>query len=102
MLLIKKKRNQESILLNLEPTFLEKDKTTKEVLIYEKITHPENTKISINYYNDLWNRNEINIDNIFAFSIAQEIMYDDYEPQSITNIVKGMIGLNERRQSRQN
>ena len=49
----------------------------------EKINDLENTKISINYYNDLWNRNEIIIDDMFAFSVAYEIMHGDYEPRSI-------------------
>ena len=39
--------------------------------------------MSINYYNDLWNWNEIIIDNMFAFSIVQEIMYNDYKSRSI-------------------
>ena len=50
---------------------------------HEKINDPENTEILINYYNDLWNRNEIIIDDMFASSVAHEIMHDDYEPQFI-------------------
>ena len=45
---------------------------------------PENNEIFINYCNDLWDRNEIVIDNMFAFSVANEIINDDYEPRSIT------------------
>ena len=51
---------------------------------HEKINDLENTKISINYCNDLWNRNDIIIDDAFAFLVAHEIMHDDYEPRSIT------------------
>ena len=54
--------------------------TSKEI----KIMDPKNNKIFINYCNDLWDRNEIVIDNMFAFSIANEIINDDYEPRSIT------------------
>ena len=61
-----------------------KEETTPEVVeTQEKINDPENTKISINYCNDLWNQNEIIIDDIFAFLVAHEIMHDDYEPRSI-------------------
>ena len=51
---------------------------------HEKINDSENAEISINYCNDLWNQNEIIIDDMFAFSVAYEIMPDDYEPRSIT------------------
>ena len=50
---------------------------------HKKINDPKNTEISINYYNDFWNRNDIIIDDMFAFSVAYEIMHDDYEPRSI-------------------
>ena len=43
---------------------------------------PRNNEIFINYCNDLWDRNEIVIDNMFAFSVANEIINDDYEPRS--------------------
>ena len=49
-----------------------------------KITDPENNEISINFCNNLWDRNEIVIDNMFAFSVTNEIINDDYEPRSIT------------------
>ena len=39
---------------------------------------------------------------MFAFSVAHEIMHDDYEPQFITDVVKGKIGQNGRKQSKQN
>ena len=44
----------------------------------------QNNEIFINYYNDLWDWNEIVIDDIFAFSVANEVINDDYEPRSIT------------------
>ena len=50
---------------------------------HEKINDPKNTKILINYYNYLLNRNEIIIDDMFAFLVAHEIMHDDYESRSI-------------------
>ena len=50
---------------------------------YEKINDLGNTEILINYCNDLWNRNDIIIDDMFAFSMAHESMHDDYEPRSI-------------------
>ena len=79
----KRGRNQELSLLQSEQP-ASREKTTPEVIeINEKINDPENTKISINYCNDLWNRNDIIIDDIFAFSVAHEIMHDDYEPRSI-------------------
>ena len=45
---------------------------------------PENNEIFINYCNDLQDRNEIVINNMFAFSVANEIINCDFEPQSIT------------------
>ena len=51
---------------------------------HERITNRENTKIPINYYNEIWFRNETIIDDVFALSVAHEIMNDDYEPRSIT------------------
>ena len=51
---------------------------------HEKINDLGNTEISINYCNDLWNRNDIIIDDMFAFSVAHEIMHDDYESRSKT------------------
>ena len=49
-----------------------------------KIMDLENNEIFINYCNDLWDRNEIVIDNMFAFLVANEIINDDYELRSIT------------------
>lgn len=47
---------------------------------------PENIEISINYacLSELWNRNEIIIDDIFVFAVATEIITsDDIEPHSV-------------------
>ena len=74
----KRGRNQDSMFL---PSEQFTNETTPEEV---KIMDPGNNEISINYYNDLWNRNEIVIDDIFAFSVANEIINDDYEPRSIT------------------
>ena len=42
-----------------------------------------NNEIFINYCNDLWDRNEIIVDNIFAFSVVNEIIHDNYESRLI-------------------
>lgn len=42
----------------------------------------KNTKISLNYVytRDMWNHETVNIDDIFSFAAATEIMnYDDFE-----------------------
>ena len=74
----KKGRNQDSMLL-LSEQFT--NETTPEEV---KIMDLKNNEIFINYCNDLWDRNEIVIDNMFAFLIANEIINDDYEPRLIT------------------
>ena len=76
----KMRRNQEPSLLQSEQPEPRKETTPEVVETHEKINDPGNTKISINYCNDLWNRNEIIIDDMFAFSMAHEIMHDDYKP----------------------
>ena len=55
----------------------------EEAQTHEKITNPRNTENSITYCNEIWDRNKIIIDDIFAFSVAHKIMDDDCEPQSI-------------------
>lgn len=48
---------------------------------------PENEEISINYVmsRKIWNRNEIDVDDIFAYNVALEIMEndEDHEPKSV-------------------
>ena len=79
----KRGRNQELSLLQSEQPTPREETTLEVVETHEKINDPENTEISINYCNDLWNQNEIIIDDMFAFSVANEIMHDDYEPRFI-------------------
>ena len=55
----------------------------EEAQTHEKITNPRNTENSITYCNEIWDRNKIVIDEIFAFSVAHKIMDDVREPQSI-------------------
>ena len=55
----------------------------EEAQTHEKITDPRNTENSITYCNEIWDRNKIITDDIFAFSVAHKIMDDDCEPQSI-------------------
>ena len=59
--------------------------TSKELNALEEAqTHnPRNTENSITYCNEIWDRNKIIIDDIFAFSVAHKIMDDDCEPQYI-------------------
>ena len=61
------------------------DDTTKEVHVLE---NNENEKISINYVSARirWNRNNIVVDNIFAYNVAVEIMQqdEDFEPRSVS------------------
>ena len=48
---------------------------------------PDNEEISINYvmFGNKWNRNQIDVDDIFACNIALEVLNDnmDHEPMSI-------------------
>ena len=80
----KRGRNQEPSLLQSEQSAHREETTPEDVETHEKIIDPGNTEILINYCNDIWNRNDIIIDDMFAFSVAHEIMHDDYEPRSIT------------------
>ena len=59
--------------------------TSKELNALEEAqTHnPRNTENSITYCNEIWDRNKIIIDDIFAFSVAHKIMDEDCELQSI-------------------
>jgi len=55
----------------------------EEAQTHERSTSPGNTENSITYCNEIWDRNEIIIDDAFAFSVAHKIMDDDCEPQFI-------------------
>ena len=69
---------------NQDLMFLPSEQFTNEIIPEEvKIMDPGNNEIFINYCNDLWDQNEIVIDNMFAFSIDNEIINDDYESRSI-------------------
>ena len=57
--------------------------TPKEVETYEKIIDRRNNEISINHYNNMWDRNEIIINYMFAFLVVNEIIHDDYQPRLI-------------------
>ena len=50
---------------------------------HEMVTNLRNTENSITYCNEIWDRNKIIIDDIFAFSVAHKIMDDACELQSI-------------------
>ena len=77
-------KNQESTLEEPGAVLTSKEfNALEEAQTHEKITNPRNTENSITYCNEIWDRNKIIIDDIFAFSIAYKIMDDDYEPQSI-------------------
>ena len=51
----KRGRNQEPSLLQSEQSALREETILEVVETHEKINDPGNTKISINYCNDLWN-----------------------------------------------
>ena len=67
-----------------KPVALIDEKTLEVVQIHEKINDFGNIEILINYCNDLLDWNYTIIDDMFAFSIAREIMHNDYEFRSIT------------------
>ena len=77
-------KNQEST--SEEPSIVLTSKelnALEEAQTHEKITNPRNTENSITYCHEIWDRNKIIIDDIFAFSVAHKIMDDDCESQSI-------------------
>ncbi|GKC87238.1 copia protein [Tanacetum coccineum] len=62
-------------------------KGTLDMLVQEEPQVPENEEISINYImsRKVWNRNEIDVDDIFAYNVALEVMEndEDQEPKSM-------------------
>ncbi|CAL8168950.1 unnamed protein product [Prunus armeniaca] len=63
----------------------EKENVFGETNAPEVVMVPESQEISINYAstNELWNRNEMTIDDIFSFSMATKITKDgDIKPRS--------------------
>ena len=69
----KRGKNQKPSLLQLKQPVPREEITLKVVEIHEKINDLGNTKISINYCNDLWNRNKIIINDMFTFSVAMRL-----------------------------
>ncbi|KAM1090301.1 hypothetical protein ACFX19_018157 [Malus domestica] len=64
----------------------ENENVLDETHVREETEVHERKEISINYActNELWDRNEIIIDDMFAFAIATEIILsDDIEPRSV-------------------
>ncbi|KAM1174892.1 hypothetical protein ACFX19_027954 [Malus domestica] len=64
----------------------EKENVLDETHVLEETEVHDNKEISINYActNELWDQNEIIIDDMFAFAIATEIILsDDLEPRSV-------------------
>ena len=76
-------RNQEVTFLELESVVFAKERTLEEVQTHKKVNDIGNMKISIHYCNDLLDQNNTIINDMFAFSIAHEILHNDYEPRSI-------------------
>ncbi|KAK1431618.1 hypothetical protein QVD17_08102 [Tagetes erecta] len=60
---------------------------TLDMMVPDEPQVPENEEISINYImsRKVWNRNEIDVDEIFSYNVAQEVMEnnEDQEPKSI-------------------
>ncbi|KAM1181462.1 hypothetical protein ACFX19_000062 [Malus domestica] len=64
----------------------EKENVLDETYVPEEIEVHESKEIFINYActNELWDQNEIIIDDMFAFTVATEIILsDDLEPRSV-------------------
>ncbi|BBG94674.1 transposable element gene [Prunus dulcis] len=69
---------------------LDKENVIGETSAPKVATVPESQEISINYTStdELWSRNEMIIDDIFAFSVAAEIIKDDdIEPSVFGHII---------------
>ena len=68
--------------------------------ISEEIQEHRNEEISINYTGEMWNREEIIIDDTFSNTVATEMMIMKLIVSMIVD--KGMIGLNEKKQFKKN
>jgi len=46
----------------------------------------ENNEISINYVmnNKIWNRNKVNIDEVFAYNVAKDVISDNEDKKPMT------------------
>ena len=75
-------------------------------MVPEETQVPKNTKTSINYIptRDIWDRNNIIIDDIFTFTVALEITKNDEDPEqhAIESVDIDMIGQNGKKQCMQN
>ena len=51
--------------------------------VQKELSAPQNEEISINYVTTgkTWNRNEVNVDDIFAYNVAIEIMEENEDPE---------------------
>nr|GEX88873.1 hypothetical protein [Tanacetum cinerariifolium] len=61
---------------------------TLDMTVQEEPRVPENEEISINYVmsRKIWNQNEINVDDTFAYNVVLEVMEndEDHEPKSVS------------------
>ena len=58
-------------------------KSPVEERISEEIQECRNEEISMNYTRELWNREETIINDVFSYTVATEIINDDYEPHNL-------------------
>ncbi|GKB23158.1 retrovirus-related pol polyprotein from transposon TNT 1-94 [Tanacetum coccineum] len=83
----KKGANNQDGILEVKETPEGSQEETLDMTILKESQVPENDEISINYNmsRKVWNRNEINVDDIFTYNVALEVMEndDDQEPKSV-------------------
>ncbi|CAA7060846.1 unnamed protein product [Microthlaspi erraticum] len=75
---------------NSETEVTTNERSPEETLHMTEIQVPENEEISINYVMSgiKWNRKEIDVDEIFAYNVAIDIMDEDHEPTSIAECMQ--------------
>ncbi|GKA21673.1 hypothetical protein Tco_0701662 [Tanacetum coccineum] len=65
---------------------------TLDITVQEEPWVPKNEEISINYVmsKKIWNRNEIDVDDTFAYNVALEVMEndEDHEPKELPKLVE--------------
>ena len=61
------------------------EKSPEENMTQKEIQVPDNEEISTNYVMSgmKWNRKQIDVDDIFAYNVAVDLMDEDHEPKSI-------------------
>lgn len=66
---------------------LEETQVLEEIITYEQLQKHKNEEKSKNYIytRKIWDRNEINIDNIFSFTVANE-----FESQTVNEYRKNV------------